>query len=69
MTTNIKQKAIVCDASNNPPSTYKEKLNVKVMIQFEDQHNGVHYHLNLPIDLNELRAGTLNSVPLIYVTP
>jgi len=68
MTTEIKQKQIICDATNNPPSTYKKQLNVRVMIQFEDQHNGIHYHLDLPINLQELRAGTLTSVPLTYIT-
>jgi len=68
MNTNIKEKVVICDASNNPPSTYKEQLNVKVLIQFEDQQGGVHYNLEFPINLQELRAGTLNSVPLIYGT-
>jgi len=59
--TRIKDKLITCDATNNPPTTVDQVLNVDVRIQFVDQFLE-HFVLRLPIPLAALRDGKLRTV-------
>jgi hypothetical protein len=62
----IRDKQIICDETNNPPATCDETLNIRVNVQFDDQPAATFFMMDLPIDLGQLRAGTLRSVPVIY---
>jgi hypothetical protein len=56
----IVDKLIICDATNNPATTCETVLNVTVHIQ---KTGGKVYAFNLPIDLDALEQGKLDSVP------
>jgi hypothetical protein len=65
--TKISSKFIICDATNNPPTTCEKTLNVRLCMRFEDQYDA-NYIVDMPIPLRELRDGTLRTIEIKYVT-
>lgn len=61
----IKDFKVTCDQTNNPPSSVeKGKLNISLQLSFSNDPTNIAYFINLPVDLERLKNGTLESVKL-----
>lgn len=59
----VREKAIVCDEGNNPPSEMEKGiLNIDVRIKIGAKLG--YYAFRLPIDLRTLQDGKLTHVPV-----